>query len=179
MTYLEVSTLRQRLATPVKASLPSPPLSQLRIDRWYDRSTDNWVVTLKDKNGVTWGDSIVVYRASEARAIKKDNPSFNLPKDDSGKYEVQFPPGLEKPCRALTRKIQLSPEDSFTVWDAKTRERMFVIREASSSTRLTTIGKGNARGVCGTIPLVRWMKSGLVRVDRGQQEVKFAELLRG
>lgn len=156
----------------------APPLEQLYIDRWYDKSTRNWVVTLKDRQGHQWGDTIVVFQRSEAMQIKKDHPSFNLPSGADDKYDLKLPPEFEKPCRALARKIQLSPERSFTVWDTKTRKRMFIVLEATSPTMLRTLTE-EGKGVCGVLPLVRWMKAGLVRLARGQQEVTFRELLKG
>jgi len=64
------------------AVVATPVATGLKIDRWYDKSTRNWIVTMRDSGGHQVGDAIVVYRRDEAAAIKPGHPSFNLPKPD-------------------------------------------------------------------------------------------------
>lgn len=69
-TYSVVSSLI------VRSSVQN--LNDLTLDRWYDKSTRNWIITLKDKAGNQVGDAIFVATSTDAKGIKKTNPAFNV-----------------------------------------------------------------------------------------------------
>ncbi len=46
---------------------------QLKIERWYDRSSKNWIVQLLDPEGNQVGNAIYVYSKKEANAITKED----------------------------------------------------------------------------------------------------------
>lgn len=53
-------------------------LAECKVVRWFDKSIKSWTVILEDKDGNQVGDAIVVGSRSEAKAITKDHPGFNV-----------------------------------------------------------------------------------------------------
>lgn len=60
--------------------------SKLTLDRWFDRSTRNWICTLKDKDGNQVGDSIVLGDKLSAMRLTKDDFNIDPTDDDDDRY---------------------------------------------------------------------------------------------
>lgn len=153
-------------------------LSQLRIDRWWDPSTKNWVVTLRDKDNHQVGDSIVVYDGFDARQIKKSHPSFNVPKEDTeDRFGFSVPQEFQWPLRKFWEAVHANKPGVITVWNVKTKKLLFTVRGQNSATMIGTKTPDGATGMCGVVPLLKWMKAGVVRVAVGRSELRFKDLL--
>jgi len=154
--------------------LTATNVTDLTIRRWYDKSTRNWIVTLHDSDDNQVGDSIVVYSRGEASNIKKDNPAFNVPSEPEDRYGFSVPQEFRPAMRALVRTVDTNPGD-VQVWDVKTRSLKFRLYY-SSATLFITRDSAGARGVCGVLPILRWMKAKLVRLRLGTQELTLRNL---
>lgn len=60
------------------------------LDRWFDKTARNWIVTCLDENGDQVGDSVVVGTRGEAMGIKLDNPAFKSQADKDRENEERY-----------------------------------------------------------------------------------------
>jgi hypothetical protein len=79
--FQSILGIKQKAAVQIRAfarlmAAAPQDVSKLKLVRWFDKSTKNWVVTLQDKAGEEVGEPIVVGTREAAMKIKKDNPSF-------------------------------------------------------------------------------------------------------
>lgn len=149
----------------------------LHVDRWYDKSTRNWICTLQDADGNQVGDSIVVGNRAHAMQITKENFRNQNPtdQDNEDRYGAHVPLELRRPLGALRELIREHPGE-LELWDVKKRRLMFTLMSLQSSLLVSTRDLGGERGVCGLLPIVRWMKAVTCRMRLGTQEVTFKQL---
>lgn len=151
-------------------------LADLRLDRWYDKSTRQWIVTLKDKEDNQVGDAIFVALSTEAARIGKDHPGFNLPKPDDDRYGFNMPQEYKPAQRALLRLLEAG---EIQVWDVATRKLMFTIRDLYSSVSMLIVDVSGKRGACGVFPLLKSVEARKARLWNGTREVTWRQLKSG
>lgn len=91
--------------------------------------------------------------------------------------DVSVPPELVVPLRNLMGHVQEHPK-AITVWDARTRKLMMTLQSVQSDTLFSTRGPDGQRGLCGALPLLRWLKARTVRIAVGRKELTFRDLLK-
>lgn len=154
-------------------------LSKLKLDRWFDPSTRNWICTLRDAEGNQVGDSIVVGDRRSAMDLKKEDfnvdPSFEET-DEEDRYGFNIPAQYRRPIQKLFSVIRAYP-GKLQVWDTKTKDLMFTILSVQSATLVSTKSP-RGKGVCGVLSIVKGLESRQSRLWLvGKGEVTYRSLI--